>query len=319
MFHRVLITGANGMLGQELVRQMGRKPEYDVLATGRDAEPRFSGGSCGYTRLDIGNPESVERLFADFAPDVVINCAAMTQVDACETERETCWQINAVAVETLAACCRQYGARLIQISTDFIFDGKEGPYREDARPEPLSYYGRSKLAGENYARGAGTDRWAIVRTVLVFGNTHDTRSHFVSWVNRELSAGRSIRVVTDQWRTPTWTVDLADAVERIVRFRKSGVFHVSGRDFLSVNAFAHLIAETAGLDTSLIKEADSSSFSQPAERPARSGFIILKAETELGFRPHTLADAVRATLGRPMTDVASDGTGPASTAPPAAD
>lgn len=302
MFHRVLITGANGMLGQELVRQMGRKPAYDVLATGRDAQPRFSGGSCGYTQLDIADATAVERLFADFAPDVVINCAAMTQVDACESERDVCWQVNAVAVETLAACCRQSGARLIQISTDFVFDGKEGPYREDARPEPLSYYGRSKLAGENYARGAGTDRWAIVRTVLVFGNTHDTRSHFVSWVNRELSAGRPIRVVTDQWRTPTWTVDLADAVERIVRFRKTGVFHVSGRDFLSVNRFAHLIAETAGLDASLIGEADSSSFSQPAERPARSGFIILKAETELGYRPHSLQDAVRATLGRPMTD-----------------
>ncbi|MDA0378995.1 MAG: dTDP-4-dehydrorhamnose reductase [Bacteroidetes bacterium] len=306
MFHRVLITGANGMLGQELVRQMGRKPEYDVLATGRDAAPRFSGGSCGYTHLDIADPAAVERLFADFAPDVVINCAAMTQVDACESDRDTCWQINAVAVETLAACCRQHGARLMQISTDFIFDGKDGPYREDARPAPLSYYGRSKLAGENYARGAGTDRWAIIRTVLVFGNTSDTRSHFVSWVNRELSAGRTIRVVTDQWRTPTWTVDLADAVERVVRFRKSGVYHVSGRDFMSVNEFAHVIAETAGLDTTLIQPADSSSFSQPAERPARSGFIILKAETELGFRPHPIRDAVRATLGRALSDPDSD-------------
>ena len=292
------------MLGQELVRLMGRKPEYDVLATGRDAEPRFSGGSCGYTRLDITDAAAVERIFADFAPDVVINCAAMTQVDQCENEREACWQINAVAVETLADCCRTNGARLIQISTDFVYDGKDGPYREDARPNPLSYYGRSKLAGENYARGAGSDRWAIVRTVLVFGTPPEAgRGNFVTWVHDKLSAGEPIRVVTDQWRTPTWTVDLADAVERVVRFRKSGVFHVSGRDFMSVNEFAHVVAETAGLDASLIGDADQHTFSQTAARPARSGFIILKAETELGYRPHDIREAVRRTLElRPSMD-----------------
>ena len=285
------------MLGQELVRLMGRKPEYDVLATGRDDEPRFTGGSCGYTRLDITDAAATERLFADFAPDVVINCAAMTQVDDCETARDTCWQVNATAVETLAACCRSQGARLIQISTDFVFDGAEGPYQEDARPNPVSYYGRSKLAGENYARGAGSDKWAIVRTVLVFGASEDPgRGNFVTWVHDALQEGKPIQVVTDQWRTPTWTVDLAEGVERIVRYRKSGVFHISGRELLSVNEFAHLIAETMGLDASLIGEADGSTFTQPARRPARTGFIILKAETELGYRPHDVSEAIQQTL-----------------------
>ena len=286
------------MLGQELVRLMGRKPEYDLLATGRDAEPRFSGGSCGYTRLDITDETSVERLFDDFEPDVVINAAAMTQVDDCEKDRDLCWRVNADAVDTLARCCRDHGARLLQISTDFVFDGRDGPYREDARPNPISYYGRSKLAGENNARGAGTDRWAIIRTVLVYGAPQaDARSNFVTWVHSKLQAGEHIRVVTDQWRTPTWVVDLADAVERVVRFRKSGIYHVSGRELMSVHAFAHRIAGVVGLDASLIGEADKATFSQPAERPEKTGFIILKAETELGFRPHDIETAIRQTLG----------------------
>lgn len=290
------------MLGQELVRRMGRMPEYDVLATGRDAEPRFSGGSCGYTRLDITDSEALERLFDDFEPNVVINCAAMTQVDDCESDREQCWKVNADAVESLAQLCKTHGARLIQVSTDFVFDGEEGPYREDARPHPVSYYGRSKLAGENHARAAGTDRWAIVRTVLVYGAPENgSRSNFVTWVRDKLRAGEAIKVVTDQWRTPTWVVDLADGIERIVRFRKSGVFHVSGRDFLTVNAFAHRIAEVAGLDASLIGDADKTTFSQPAQRPEKTGFIILKAETELGYRPHPLDDAIRHTLGMEPT------------------
>jgi len=293
VFSRVLITGANGMLGQQLVQLLGRMPEYDVLATGRDDKPRFKGGSCGYTRLDIADPNAVERLFADFSPDVVINCAAMTQVDACETDRDRCWQVNALAVESLAKACHARGAHLVQVSTDFIFNGEDGPYREDARPSPLSYYGRSKLAGENHARGAGTHRWAIVRTVLVYGATVDSnRGNFVTWVRDSLRNGNQIRVVTDQWRTPTYVVDLARAIERVVRFRKHGVFHVSGRELMSVNEFAHVIADTLDLDSNLILPANKTTFSQPAERPPKTGFIILKAETELGYRPHSTRDAI---------------------------
>jgi len=272
---------------------MGRMPEYDVLATGRDLVPRFSGGSCGYTRLDITDAESIERLFEDFAPDVVINCAAMTQVDECEDNKEQCWLSNATSVELLAKACHKNGARLIQVSTDFVFDGKKGPYREDARPNPISYYGRSKLAGENYARGAGMNNWAIVRTVLVYGASEKpARDNFVTWLRTKLEGGDPVRIVTDQWRTPTYVVDLASAIERIIRFRKNGVFHISGRENMSIFEFANTISETLGLNTGLISKADSSSFTQKALRPAKSGFIILKAETELGYRPHLTGDAI---------------------------
>ena len=183
LFNRILITGANGLLGQELVARMSRFPEYDVLATGRDAAPRFQGGSCGYAPLDVTCHDDVTRLFQDFAPNVVVNCAAMTQVDACEEQREACWRVNVEAVEHLARQCLATGTRLIQVSTDFVFDGTDGPYREDARPKPVNFYGKSKLAAENVTRGAGLEQWAIARTVLVYGTGHDlSRSNLALWV-----------------------------------------------------------------------------------------------------------------------------------------
>lgn len=306
LYRRVLITGANGLLGQELVARMSRFPEYDVLATGRDAEPRFGGSSCGYTALDITQPDEVRRLFQDFAPDTVVNCAAMTQVDACEEGREACWKVNVDAVEYLARQCHNIGARLVQVSTDFVFDGEDGPYREEVSPAPVNFYGKSKLAAENATRGAGLDRWAIARTVLVFGTGEALpRSNIVLWVLDKLSKGEPIHVVTDQWRTPTYAPDLAAGIERIVRFGKSGTFHLSGREYLSVYDFALLIAEVFDLDASLIHPTDGSRFQQIAARPPRTGFIILKAETELGYKPRSLADALLhlgTRLGLPILD-----------------
>lgn len=293
LYNRILITGANGLVGQQLVNIMSRMPEYDILATGRDRAPRFSGGSCGYTQLDITDSAAIDRLFLDFTPDVVINCAAMTQVDMCEIQKEECWQINALAVESIARACRSSGASLIQLSTDFVFDGDGGPYCENARPNPINYYGRSKLAGENYARGAGMDKWAIVRTVLVYGiSENPLRHNFVTWLRDMLISGKDVQIVTDQWQTPTYAPDLAAGIERIIRYQKQGVFHVSGRDNMSIYEFALLIADAFDTDSKLIAPTDSKAFSQTAARPARSGFIILKAETELGFKPRGIRSAL---------------------------
>lgn len=305
LYNRVLITGANGLLGQSLVALLSRYPEYDVLATGRDASARFSSASCGYAPLDVTDPSAVRDTFEDFAPDVVVNCAAMTQVDRCEEERETCWRVNVQAVETLVQQCRTHRSRLVHLSTDFVFSGDDGPYREDARPDPVNYYGRSKLAAENVIREADLEQWSIARTVLVFGTAEGLkRSNIALWVLDELSNDNDIHVVTDQVRTPTYVVDLAAGVEQLVRYGKNGVFHLSGREMLSVYDFACKVADVFDLDSSLIHPADRTSFQQPAERPPRTGFIILKAETELGYKPRPLGEALRhlgRQLGRPVT------------------
>ena len=293
LFERVLITGANGLLGQELVTLMSRFPEYDVLATGRDAAPRFKGASCGYAPLDITDTEAVQRLFEDFTPSVVINSAAMTQVDGCETNREACWDINTVAVEHLARQCHTIGARLVQVSTDFVFDGENGPYREEDRPCPVNYYGKAKLASENAARKAGLDKWAIARTVLVYGTGEALRSNNIAlWVIDKLSKSEVINVVTDQWRTPTYAPDLAAGIEQIVRFGKTGLYHLSGRELVSIYQFAQTIARVLDLDASLIHPTDGTKFRQTAARPPRTGFIILKGETELGYKPRSLETAL---------------------------
>ncbi len=305
LYQRVLITGANGLLGQELVALMSRTPAYDVLATGRRATPRFRGASCGYTRLDVTDAEAVRRLFQDFTPTVVVNCAAMTQVDGCEVAREACWKVNAEAVEHLARQCHAVGARLVQVSTDFVFDGEDGPYREEARPCPVNFYGKAKLAGENATREAGVDRWAVARTVLVYGAGEGLpRSNIVLWIIDKLSKGESLRLVTDQWRTPTYAPDLAEGIERIVRFGKTGLFHLSGRELVSIYDFALAVARVFDLDAALIHPTDGTHFKQVVARPPRTGFIILKAETELGFRPRTLEAALRhlgARLGLSVT------------------
>lgn len=302
---RVLITGANGLVGQELVRRMADVPDYDVLATGRDAVPRIDVRSGGYVGLDVTDAEAVRRLFLDFTPDVVVNLAAMTNVDACETDRPACWKANATAVETLADMCLRTGSRLVQVSTDFVFDGTAPLYRETARPNPVNFYAKSKFAGENAARGAGIDRWAVVRPALIFGTrTPSGRGNVVLWVLEKLSKGEKIRVVTDQWRTPTYAPDLAAGLERLVRFDKSGIYHMTGREYLSVYDFALLIARVFDLDASLIEPVTSDTLTAPAARPPRTGLLILKAESELGYRPRPLEDALRHlghTLGIPVT------------------
>lgn len=293
LYRRILITGANGLLGQHLVRLMGGRPEYDVLATGMDNEPRFSGGSCGYATMDVTDANPVRDVFLNFSPDVVINCAAMTQVDDCESNRDACWRINADSVDTLARLCLQSGTRLVQLSTDFVFDGKSGPYKENARPNPLSYYGRSKLAGENAARGAGMDRWTIVRTVLVYGHAQGlSRTNIVLWLIDKLKKGELVHMVTDHWRTPTYVPDLAAGIERIVRFNKHGVYHLSGREYMSVYDMAVETARVFGFDAELVQPTESTAFVQAAKRPEKSGFIILKAETEFGYQPLSFKDAL---------------------------
>lgn len=295
LFNRVLITGANGLLGQALTRRLSRMPEYDVLATARDDTPRFDIGSCGYAPLDITNTEAVETLCEDFTPNVVVNCAAMTDVDGCADAKDACWTVNADAVEHLAHTCRRHGARLVHVSTDFVFDGKDGPYTEDARPNPVNYYGRSKLAAENAVRAAGLTKWAIVRTVLVYGTAAgSTRSTIVSWLIDQLAAEEPVHIVTDQWRTPTYVHDLAQGIERLIHFEKTGLYHISGRELLSVYDLATTVADVLGFDAHLIHPVTSDYFERAVPRPPRTGFIILKAETELDYQPTPLTEGIQA-------------------------
>ena len=187
---------------------------------------------------------------------------------------------------------KKIGARFILLSTDFVFDGAAGPYKETDVANPVSYYGSTKVAAEKAVSESGLDA-AIVRTCLVYGDVvTGTRNNIVTWVKDNLQQGKTIKVVSDQWRTPTYVEDLSAGILLLIDKQASGIFHISGDDLLSPYDMAIATAEHLGLDKSLIEKVDASTFSQPAKRPARTGFVIDKARTELGFKPLTFKEGL---------------------------
>jgi len=289
---RILITGTNGLLGQKLVALLQDKKDIDVIATarGKSTTPL---GRVVYYSLDITKEADVNRIISTTKPAVVINTAAMTQVDDCETNREQCWKANVDAVEYLVKACAKNNAHLVQVSTDFIFDGSHGPLDETEKPAPVNFYGESKLAAEHIVMNSTID-WCIVRTVLVYGITHDmSRSNIVLWVKKNLEQKKTIQVVNDQWRTPTLAEDLAMGCYLAAIKKAHGVYHISGKDFMSPYDIAIRTAEFFNLDKSLIKITDSNQFKQPARRPLTTGFIIDKARKDLGYEPHSFEEGIK--------------------------
>jgi dTDP-4-dehydrorhamnose reductase len=288
---RILVTGSNGLLGQKLTMLLDADPETEVFATARE-NLKYPLTRGRFEKLDVTNLRDVDRVISSIRPEVVIHTAAMTQVDQCETEREKCWLNNVSAVGYIVQACEKTGARLIHISTDFIFDGKKGPLDETAVPNPLSYYGESKWAGEKLVQKSKL-HWAILRTVLVYGVTKDmSRSNIVLWVKKSLEEGKTINVVDDQWRTPTLAEDLAIGCMLAAKKKAKGIFHVSGEEMMTPYDVATRTADFFGLNQQLIRKTDSTQFKQPALRPPKTGFVIEKAKRELGYRPHSFEEGL---------------------------
>ncbi len=295
---KILITGANGLLGQKLVELLTDKSDYQVVATARGENrlPRSSG--YAYRSLDVTSRVQVQEMVTELKPDYIIHTAAMTNVDQCESDREECWKLNVDAVQYLVEACAVNNTFLLHLSTDFIFDGENGPYDEQATAKPLSYYGQSKLAAEELLLKS-TIRWAIARTVLVYGIAHDmSRSNIILWVKKSLEDQKTIKVVDDQWRTPTLAEDLATGCYLIVKHEAEGIFNISGKDMLTPYDMALQTARFFGLDQSYITRADSSTFTQPAKRPPRTGFIIDKASKQLGYQPRSFEEGIAVLAAR---------------------
>lgn len=288
---RILITGANGLLGYKLVQLLAAKTDTTTIATARK-KPADLPAAVRFMELDITNQQQTSEVIATAKPDVVIHAAAMTQVDQCETERDKCWRANVDGVAHIINACSQSNAHLVHVSTDFIFDGTYGPLDETAIPNPVNYYGESKLAGEKLIQESKIS-WAILRTVLVYGVTPDmSRSNIVLWVKKSLEEGKTINVVNDQWRTPTLAEDLALGCYLAASQKAKGIFHISGNEMMTPFDIAVATANFFKLNASLIKPADSSTFTQPAKRPPKTGFIITKAQLELGYKPHTFTEGL---------------------------
>jgi dTDP-4-dehydrorhamnose reductase len=281
---RVLICGSNGLLGQRLALMLSSQTEYEVLNTSRQRSFVFDHRLFDYTQLDITKKSDVKSLVSSFHPTAIINAAAATDVDWCELHREDAWKVNVVGVENLIEAARKVEARLIHISTDYVFDGTHGPYSEDDKPNPISYYGKSKLASENAVRIAGIT-YTIFRTILLYGNGIGVHDSFPLWVVKNLKAGKSIRCSEDQISNPTHVNDLAFAAVKGFELNRDGIYHICGSERISRHAFAVRTAEMFSLNTNLIQRVKSADLNQTAPRPLATGFVTLRAQTELGLNP----------------------------------
>lgn len=281
---RILICGANGLLGQRLSLMLSSQTEYEVLSTSQERTFVYNHQLFDYTQLDIAQKSDVKSLVSSFRPTIIINAAAASDVDWCETHREEAWKINVVAVENLIEAARRVGAKVIHLSTDYVFDGKHGPYSEEDKPNPISYYGKSKLAGENALRIADIP-YTLIRTMVLYGGGIGVRDSFPMWVLKSLKSGKAISCAEDQISNPTHVNDLAFAVVKAYELNRAGIYHVCGSERVSRYEFAVRVAEVFGLDVSLIRRTRSADLKQKAPRPLVTGFVTLKAETELGLKP----------------------------------
>lgn len=280
---RILITGSNGLLGQAVSKMFMRETDEEMLLTSAE-DNSYIYDHCEYHKIDITKKDEVKDIASGFAPDVIINCAAFTNVDACETERELSWKINVDGVKNLIIASRISNSRLIHFSTDYVFDGRNGPYTEDDIPNPISFYGREKLASENAIKTSDINH-AIIRTLVIYGTGVDVKPNFALWMIDKLSKNEPINIVTDQISNVTMVDDLALGTMKIIQRGCLGIYNIAGADILSRYDFAMNLCDVFGYDRNLVSPITTDMLNQPAPRPLNSGLTTHKAESELGFRP----------------------------------
>jgi dTDP-4-dehydrorhamnose reductase len=292
---KVLITGANGFLGYYLTEQLLAK-NISVFATGRGpCRLPFSGENFQYTEMDFTDPFSVHDVFEKIKPGVVVHAGAMSKPDECELNQMQAYFTNVEGTVQLLINAAEIKSFFVFVSTDFVFDGERGMYSEEDVPSPVNYYGRTKLEAEEavkeYEHG-----WAIARTVLVYGKNHSGHANLLKTVKEKLEKGEAYNVVDDQWRTPTYVEDLAKGIVAVIEKKATGVFHLSGKDQMTPYQMALKTAAHLSLNASLLKKVTAASFTQPARRPAKTGFVIDKARKELGYEPLSFEEGLKKTF-----------------------
>ncbi|MFQ5864090.1 MAG: dTDP-4-dehydrorhamnose reductase [bacterium] len=294
--NKVLVAGSNGLLGQKLVKTFIE--DYEVLGIDQKEKSAATLTDFQYLPCDITKRSEVQELMRTFKPNFIINAAAYTDVDGCEEDKENCWKVNVTGAENLAHSGRRIGALLVHISTDYVFDGVEGDYTEESKPNPLGYYGRSKLAGENAIIASGVDH-AIVRTMILYGTAINIRLNFATWLIEKLSKREPVNIVDDQIGQPTLADDLAQAIRKIVELRKTGLYHIVGSESVDRYHFALKLAEVFDLDPNLIHAIKTDDLKQKAPRPLNSTFNIEKAKREFRIEMKGVEEGLR-TLRRQL-------------------
>ena len=290
MKKKVVVTGSNGLLGQNLVALLLENDlDYEVFGLSR-GKNRSGRNDFHYVDIDVTNQELLRKEIKTIQPHFIVNTAAMTNVDACENDQLGCFDLNVNVVQSLIDVCVEIDAHLIHLSTDFIFDGVKGNYTENSKPNPLSYYGETKLISEQIIQRSKV-KHTILRTILVYGLVNDmSRSNIVLWVKESLENNKEVTIVDDQYRTPTYVGDLALACKLSMDKNAMGVYHVSSNTLLSIYEIALEIADAFQLNKNLIKPIATSTLNQTASRPAKTGFDLSKINTILGLYPKSFQE-----------------------------
>lgn len=295
---KILIIGANGFTGRQILNDLSVHTQYKV--TGCSLHPDILPNDAGKYRFietDIRNEADIKRLFEEVQPDVVINCSALSVPDYCETHHEEAYLTNVTAVSQLAVFCEEYKSRFIHLSTDFVFDEKINEdagllYTEEDIPAPVNYYGYTKWKGEEKVAETCSS-YAIVRVAIVYGRAlPGQHGNIVQLVMNRLKAGQEIRVVSDQWRTPTYVGDVSDGVQRLIAHTTNGIFHICGDECMSIAEIAYQVADYMGLDHSFIHPVTTEEMNETTPRPRFSGMSIDKARTMLGYEPQKLKEVL---------------------------
>jgi len=290
---KILITGSNGLLGQKLVHLLRNDRSVELIASSQGQNRISEKEGYFYEEMDISVLEDVQSVISKHQPDAVINTAAMTQVDLCEDLREKCRLLNVASVGFLIAACKSINAHFIQLSTDFVFDGEDGPYREEDVPNPLSYYAQSKLDAEILVQNSGLQHWSIARTIIIYGVAEQmSRSNIVLWAMDALQKEEALKIVDDQFRAPTLAEDLAVGCLEIAKRKANGIFHLSGPETMSILNLVHRVARHFNWSSELVKATKSFELKQKAKRPPKTGFILDKAKHILDYDPRTLEEGL---------------------------
>lgn len=289
---KILLTGSNGLLGQKIIHKLRTDNNFELIATSKGDNRVSENNGYLYLSLDVTRRKKVEEVIININPDVIINTAAMTNVDLCEDQHEKCDDLNINAVKYLSDVSEKINAHLIHISTDFIFDGSSGPYTEDDTPNPLSYYGLSKLKSEKVLLDSSC-KWTILRTIVVFGVAENlSKGNIVTWAIGEFEKGGSLKIIDDQYRSPTLAEDLADACILTAIKKEYGIFNISGKDIMSVYELVERIALFYRYSTKKLSRISTEALNQKAERPKKTGFILDKSRSILGYDPKSFEESL---------------------------
>jgi dTDP-4-dehydrorhamnose reductase len=284
---KLLITGASGLVGARLAEAASRVG-HDVIETYNQHQINRPNAF----HVDIKNKKDIETIMKKTSPDVTIHLASITDVDLCEREPEPANSVNANATRVLAEECLNTGSHFVYVSTDYVFDGRSGNYRENDQPNPVNTYGRSKLKGEEVTRTT-SDEFCVARTSVVYGWGRSSRQNFGTWAYSELKAGRPVKVVENQYCSPTLNSQLARMLLEVTETRLSGTIHLAGATRLSRYEFTQELANEFNLEMKLIIPTNSKTSTWFAQRPLDSSLNVEKAQKLLSNKPVDIKSALR--------------------------